>query len=101
MLHDRQTFRLVEKLLLLTHLAIRAVEEAEYEELQALLERRGEVVDDLAGCELDPESATLYHRVELAERTLTRRLKGEMEDSVRHLHGLYMERRGHKAYRAA
>jgi len=98
---DPESFRLVEKLLLLTHMAIRAVEEAEVDEVGQILDQRAEVVSDLQGRELDQESAHLFERVRAAERSLEARLKNEMDDSVRQLHTLYLERRGHKAYRAA
>lgn len=99
--HDRASIRLVEQLLLLTHLALRAVEDGEYEELETLMDRRAEMVTELQSHELDTEATQLLARVTEAEKALERKIKDEMEESVRQMHGLYLERRGHQAYRAA
>lgn len=90
--------RLVEKLLLLTHLISSAVDEGQIGELDVLFAERQSVLDQLSCMSLDPSAAAMMKLVLRAESSLKQKMQDDMADSVRHLQTLFQERRVHKAY---
>ena len=101
MQRDMPTVRLAEQLLLFTYMTIQAVEGERHDELESLFAWRQGIIDQLVSRPLDKEAAEMMDRVKVAESSLKRSIELSMADAVKNIHGLFIEKRGMKAYKHA
>lgn len=98
---DTRSALVAQRLLLLTYSIAAMIRDSDELEIQAMLDQREEALRELSQLPLSAEAIETLEKAKLAEQKIFDAIQAQKAEYAGQLHTMFLEQRGHAAYRRA